>query len=281
MRDVRYEDIVETVRRLCIEANCELPWEVQLALRRALDVEESPEGKEVLRQILENAEIAMRERLPICQDTGIVEVFVEIGQDVRVVGGHLIEAINEGVRRGYEEGLLRKSVVEHPLRRRNTGDNTPAVVNVEIVKGERLRLIVAPKGAGSENMSRAAVLPPAAGREGVVRFVLETVERAGPNACPPLIVGVGLGGTLEKAAYLAKCALFKRAMGEPARDPEMAAFERELLEEVNKLGIGPGGLGGRVTALEVRVEWFPCHIASLPVAVALQCHAHRFREAVL
>lgn len=281
MREVHCEEIAETVRRLCIEANYDLPWEVQLALRGALEREESPEGREVLRQILENAEVAMRERVPICQDTGMVEVFVEVGEDLRIVGGSLVEAINEGVRRGYEEGLLRKSVVGHPLRRENTGDNTPAVVNVEVVKGERLRLIVAPKGAGSENMSEARVLSPAEGREGVKRLVLEVVERAGPAACPPLIVGVGLGGTLEKATYLAKCALFKRAMGEPSRDPETAAFERELLDEVNKLGIGPGGLGGRITALEVRVESFPCHMASLPVAVALQCHAHRFKEAVL
>ncbi len=280
MREVAYEEIVETVARLCIEANRELPWEMRLALKEALEKEESPLGKEVLSQILENADVALQEGLPLCQDTGVATVFVEMGQEVRITGGYIIDAINEGVRKGYVEGYLRKSVVDHPFRRKNTGDNTPAVVHIEIVKGDRLRIMVAPKGAGSENMGRAAVLAPAAGKEGVKKFVLETVEQAGPNPCPPIIVGVGIGGTLEKATYLAKKAIF-RPHGQPNPDPEIAEFERELLEEINALGIGPAGYGGRVTALAVKVETYPCHIASLPVAVAIQCHAHRFREAVL
>jgi fumarate hydratase subunit alpha len=274
------QEIAAKVAELAQQANYCLAEEVRAALEGALRSEVSPLGREVLEQVLTNAQIAARGEVPLCQDTGVAVVFLEIGQEVEIRGGYLYDAVNEGIRRGYEAGYLRRSVVEHPLRRRNTGDNTPAVIHVQIVPGDRLRIAVAPKGAGSENMSALAMLSPAEGREGVKRFVVETVERAGPNPCPPLVVGVGLGGTFEKAALLAKTALL-RPLGAASPDPEAAALERELLEEINALGIGPQGFGGRVTALAVHVEVFPCHIASLPVAVNLNCHAARHRSAVL
>ncbi|GAB6062456.1 fumarate hydratase [Deferrisoma palaeochoriense] len=278
MRDVPVQAITETVRRLCVEANTRLGDDVVRAFERFRDAEESPTGRDVLEQLLENARIARDEGLPLCQDTGFAVVFVELGQDVHLVGGDLYEAVNEGVRRGYEEGYLRKSIVADPLRRKNTGDNTPAVVHVRIVPGDRVRITFAPKGGGSENMSGIAMLKPADGVEGVKRFVVERVREAGPNPCPPTIVGVGIGGTFEVAALLAKRALL-RPVGEPNPDPFYADLERELLGRINALGIGPAGLGGTTTSLAVHIEAHPCHIASLPVAVNIQCHSARHKEA--
>jgi fumarate hydratase subunit alpha len=280
MRVIHTSVVTDAVSRLCQEANFNLGRDLIEALRRALEEEESELGKEIIRQILRNAEIARRERVPICQDCGLAVLFIGIGQDVRVEGGSLEDAINEGVRRGYRQGYLRKSVVRDPILRTNTGDNTPAVIHFRIVPGDRIRIVLAPKGGGSENMSALRMLTPADGIEGVRRFVVETVERAGANPCPPLIVGVGIGGTFEMAALLAKWALM-REVGAPSPLPHIAELERELLERINSLGIGPQGLGGRITALAVHVETFPCHIASLPVAVNLQCHAARHREVTI
>lgn len=274
MREISSNRITENVQRACIEACCDLPEDVLDALKRSLAIEESPAGKDVIEQLIENAEIACTERMPICQDTGLTLVFVELGQDAHIVGGDLYESINEGVRRGYEEGYLRKSIVRHPLDRKNTGDNTPAVIHTEIVPGDHIRITVAPKGGGSENMSAAKMLTPAEGFEGVKHFVVDAVRNAGSNPCPPIIVGVGLGGTLEKAALLSKKAILRR-VGEPSANPKDAEIERELLTSVNNTGVGPSGLGGRVTALAVHVESYPCHIASLPVAITMQCHAAR------
>ena len=279
MREVHVKEVEELVRRLFVEANLYLGEDVLEALRRALQQEESPVGREVLEELLENAEVARRERLPICQDTGLAVVFVELGQEVRMVGGDLYEAINQGVRRAYKEGYLRKSVC-HPFSRKNTGDNTPAVVHLEVVPGDEVRIIAAPKGGGSENMSRVVMFTPAAGKEGVVRYVVERVRESGANPCPPIVVGVGIGGTLEQAALIAKKSLL-RPLGEHHPDPEVAALEEEILRRVNALGIGPQGYGGRITALAVHVEMVPCHIASLPVAVNIQCHAHRHKEGVI
>jgi fumarate hydratase subunit alpha len=281
IRQISCELITETVARLCIEANYELGDDVVSALRRARDEEVSPVGRSILDQLLENARVAHEEGLPLCQDTGLTVVFLEMGQDVHVVGGELDEAIEEGVRRGYRAGYLRHSVVERPFSARvNTGDNTPAVVHTEIVPGDRLRIIVAPKGGGSENMSALGMLTPADGRDGVIRFVVETVERAGASPCPPTIVGVGIGGSAERAMWLAKHSLL-REVGKPSPDPEVARLERDILSRANDLGIGPQGLGGRATCLAVHVEVHPCHIASLPVAVNLQCHSARHTETVL
>jgi len=274
MREIEASLITECVKDACIRACTELPEDVLDALRRARESEDSPAGLAVLNELIENAEIARAEQVPICQDTGLALVLVEIGQDVHITGGGLTDAINEGVRRGYDEGYLRKSIVRHPLDRANTGDNTPAVIHTEIVPGEGLRITVAPKGGGSENMSAAKSLPPSAGAAGIREFVVETVRSAGPNACPPLIVGVGIGGTLDKAALLSKKAML-RPVGSPSENDCDAMLERELLEAVNETGVGPAGLGGRVTALAVHVESYPCHIASLPVAITLQCHAAR------
>jgi len=280
-REIHCVDITDTVARLCVEANYHLGDDVVAALRRGLEQEESPMGRQVLEQILRNAEVAREEEIPLCQDTGLAVVFLQLGQDVHVVGGSLTEAIQEGVRRGYEEGYLRKSIVERPFSARiNTGDNTPAVIHTEIVPGDRLRIVVTPKGAGSENMSALGLLKPADGREGVIRFVVEAVDRAGANPCPPTIVGVGIGGSVEKAMLLAKHSLLRK-VGQPSPEPEVAALEHGILSRVNDLGIGPQGLGGRVTALAVHIETFPCHMASLPVAVNIQCHSARHREALL
>ncbi|MDZ7372733.1 MAG: fumarate hydratase [candidate division KSB1 bacterium] len=280
MREVPAEKITAEVARLCIEANYYLGEDVVEGFRRALEQEESPVGKAILERLIENAEIAAKGEYPYCQDTGFAVVFVELGQDVHVVGGSLTEAIHEGVRRGYAEGYLRKSIVKDPLRRVNTGDNTPAVIWTEVVPGDQIRITVAPKGGGSENMSEVRMLKPADGLEGVKRFVLDRVSRSGGDPCPPIIVGVGIGGTFEKCAWLAKKALL-RDLGVRNPDPFYAQLEVELLQEVNKLGIGPQGLGGRVTALDVHVEAYPCHIASLPVAVNIQCHAARHKSAVI
>lgn len=274
MREIDASEIVGRMRDACVEACCVLPEDVVRALGRARETEESPAGVDVIDQLLENARIARDEQVPICQDTGFALVFVELGQDAHIVNGGLYEAIDEGVRRGYEDGCLRKSIVRHPLDRTNTRDNTPAVVHVEIVAGDRLRVTIAPKGGGSENMSVARVLNPSEGFDGVKRMVVETVREAGPNPCPPVIVGVGLGGTLEKAALLSKKAIL-RETGEPSANKIDRDIERRLLEAVNDTGVGPSGFGGRVTALAVHVESYPCHIASLPVAVTLQCHAAR------
>lgn len=280
MRGIEASLISETIARLCQEANYFLPENMLQALRKAQRNEKSPLGKEVLGQLLENAELAAREKLPLCQDCGTVMVFMEIGQDVHIKGD-LARAVDEGVRQGYKGGYLRPSIVQKPFSARiNTGDNTPAILHVELVPGDRLKIWVLPKGGGAENMSRLAMLEPGAGREGLIDFVLRAVEEAGSNSCPPVIVGVGVGGTSEKAMLLAKKALL-RPVGQPSPDPEVAGLERELLEKVNALGIGPEGFGGAVTALAVHVETFPTHIAQLPVAVNLQCHANRCKEAEL
>jgi fumarate hydratase subunit alpha len=281
MKEVRAQEITDTVARLCIEADYHLGQDVVQTLQQAYENEVSPVGQEVLSQLLENAQVARDEGLPLCQDCGLTVIFLELGQDVHIVGGNLTEALNEGVRRGYEEGYLRKSVVDKPFSARiNTRDNTPAVIHTEVVPGEDLRITVVPKGGGSENMSRLKMLSPAAGRQGVVDFVVQTVDEAGANPCPPVIVGVGIGGTMEQATLVAKKSLL-REVGKPHPDPEIADLEAEILERVNKLGIGPMGFGGQTTALAVHVETFPCHIASLPVAVNIQCHSARHKEAVL
>jgi len=280
MRTVRFNDIVETVERLCIEANCRLNDDLVEALKNAMKKEESPTGRETLRLLLENLEIARNDCIPVCQDTGMAVIFVDIGQDVRVEGGLLEDALNEGVSRGYKNGFLRKSVVGDPFTRINTGDNTPAIIHYNIVAGDKLEIVVAPKGFGSENMSALKMLKPSDGIEGVKDFVLETVNKAGPNPCPPIIVGVGAGGTMEKAAILAKKALL-RPVGVHHSDASIREMEIELLDRINQLGIGPAGLGGRITALAVNIEVFPTHIAGLPVAVNINCHVSRHAEAVL
>lgn len=279
-RTITCAEIVAAVAELCQQANYYLGEDVKKALEEAYAKEESPTGRDVLKQILANAEIAAAEQMPMCQDTGVAVVFLELGQEVAITGGYLYDAVNEGVRKGYTEGYLRKSMVGDPLSRKNTGDNTPAVIHTKIVPGDRLKITVAPKGGGSENMSALAMLTPAAGREGVKKFVVETVKKAGPNPCPPVVVGVGLGGNFEKAALLAKEALL-RPLGAPSPQEDIAALEREILAEINRLGIGPQGFGGRVTALAVHINTFPCHIASLPVAVNINCHAARHKTVVL
>jgi fumarate hydratase subunit alpha len=281
MRRIESSKVTEVVARLFQEASFFLPGDVLAALKQAREAEESPAGREVLDRILENAEIAAREKIPLCQDTGAAVVFLEVGQQVHITGGDLCTAVNEGVRRGYTEGYLRKSMLSQPFSARvNTDDNTPAIIYTEIVPGDRLRITVMPKGGGAENMTRLAMLSPADGRQGVVDFVVKAVDEAGSNPCPPLIVGVGIGGTAEKALLLAKRALLRR-VGEHNPEAEVAGLEREILEQVNRLGIGPMGYGGRITALAVHAEVFPVHIASLPVAVNLQCHSARHKEAVI
>lgn len=275
LREVSVDRVAEAVKRLCIESNVNMPAELTAVLEQALVREESPVGRSILGQILENHRVAAEEAIPACQDTGITLVFLEIGQDVHLIGGDLYEAVNRGVSAGYIEGCLRKSVVKDPLfERENSGDNTPAVTYVEIVPGNNVRITVVPKGAGAENASALRMLPPHAGLEGVKRFVVETVEAAGADACPPYVVGIGIGGTFDRAPLLAKKALI-RPLGTRHGDPRYAALEQDLLKEINRLGIGPQGLGGRVTALDVHVEIAPCHIASLPVAVNLGCHVNR------
>ena len=274
MREIPVDAVTQAVRDLCIEANTCLPEDHLQALRRALEREESPLGREVIEKLLENAEVACEECVAFCQDTGYAVFFVEVGTEVRFAGGEISEAIDEGVRRGYEEGYLRKSIVRSPIERTNTGDNTPAVVYYDLVPGNGLKLTMLAKGAGCDNMSALKMLTPAEGLPAMKRFVVETIEKAGPNASPPLTVGVGIGGPFEKAAQLAKRAL-TRPSGEPNPNPELAKLEEELLEEINATGIGPAGYGGTVTALAVHIESFPTHIAAFPVAVNLDCHSHR------
>lgn len=279
MRTIQLSEVTDRVRTLCQQANCELADDVIEALRKAREVEESTTGRRILDQILENARIAKDRSAPLCQDTGFAVFFAELGTEVVLAGdGTLKDAIDRGVAQGYQEGFLRKSIVRDPLNRVNTGDNTPAVVHLTQVPGDRLKLIFAPKGGGSENMSRLAMLKPADGLEGVKNFVVETVEKAGANPCPPIVVGVGIGGTFEYSAYLAKKALLRK-LGSRHPDPFYAKLEEELLELVNRTGVGPQGLGGTTTALGVLVEAHPCHIASLPVAVNMQCHSARHMSA--
>ena len=276
MRKIEASRIAEEVARLCMEANFELEDDVRAALEKALEAEESPAGKEVLRQILENVSIARDERMPMCQDTGLAVIFAEVGQDVEITGGGFEAAVDEGVKRGYTEGYLRKSVLADPIRGGNTGDNTPAVIHVRLVPGDALKLWVVPKGGGSENMSRVAMMKPADGVEGIKKFVVENVRAGSGNPCPPVVIGVGIGGTFERCAYLAKKALL-REIGTPHPDPFYADLERELLTQVNNTGVGPMGLGGRTTALAVHIEAAPRHIASFPVAMNVNCHAARHK----
>jgi len=280
MRQINTEEITDTVEKICIDANYNLGDDLVVSLQNALNEEESPLGKEVIAQILENAEIGKSEQVPVCQDTGFAVVFVEIGQEVIIEGQSLQEAINEGVRRGYKNGYLRKSIVKSPLDRVNTGDNTPAVIHTDIVPGDKLKITFIAKGGGCENMSRTAMLTPAQGRNGVIDFVVNTVKDAGANPCPPIIVGVGLGGTFEYVTLLSKKAIL-RPVGSHNKDSNTANLEADLLEEINKLGIGPQGFGGKITALAVHVETYPCHIASLPVAVNIECHSHRPKTVII
>jgi len=273
-KTITFDAICEAVARMAIESNLYLPDDVACAIAAAAKSEDSPLGQEMLRDILKNHQIAAEQKLPLCQDTGTAVVFVELGQDATISGGLIYDAINQGIAQGYQEGYLRKSIVEHPWVRKNTGNNTPAIIHTEIVEGDGLKLTLAPKGGGSENMSALAMLTPAAGKEGIKDFVIATVKKAGPNPCPPIVVGVGVGGNFEKAAYLAKKSLL-RPLGEKSPDPEAAALEKELLEEINALGIGPQGFGGKTTALAVHIETYPCHIASMPVAVNINCHVAR------
>jgi len=281
VRDIKAQEITKTISRLFQEANFFLASDVLASLKQAREAEESPAGCEVLDRILENAEISARERIPLCQDTGTAVVLLELGQEVYITGGDLYTAVNEGVRQGYDEGYLRKSMVRQPYSARvNTKDNTPAIIYTDIVPGDKLKITVMPKGGGAENMARLAILHPAQGRQGVIDFVVNAVDEAGSNPCPPVIVGVGIGGTVEKTVMLAKQALLRK-IGEPNPDAEVAELEKEILQRINNLGIGPQGFGGRITALAVHAEVFPCHIASMPVAVNLQCHSARHKEAVL
>lgn len=280
MREIQAQEIVQAVSALCVEANHTLPGDIIESLEKAASSEISPAGKSALKLLHENAVIAKRERRPICQDTGMAVVFLELGQDVHVVGGSLYEAVNEGVRRGYAEGYLRLSIVRDPLIRENTGDNTPAVIHTEIVPGDRLHITVSPKGFGSENMSAVKMFTPSAGRDQIMDFVVDTVSRAGSNPCPPVIVGVGIGGNFEQCALLAKKALL-RPIGQSNPADFYAQLEADLLARVNRTGIGPQGFGGSVTALAVSVETYPTHIAGLPVAVNMGCHVTRHASATL
>ncbi len=280
MREVEVSRITEVVRDLCIEANLKLSPDMEEAVRQAAKKEKNALGAQILTRLGENLTLAGNEEIPICQDTGMAVVFIALGQDVHLTGGDLTQAVNEGVRRGYTEGYLRKSVVGDPVIRENTGDNTPAVLHVEIVPGEEVRLTVAPKGFGSENMSRLFMLKPADGEEGILNAVVGAVRDAGPNACPPVVVGVGIGGTMEKCALLAKEALLVPA-GKRAEEEHMARMETELLARINALDIGPAGLGGDVTALDVHIRSYPTHIAGLPVAVNMCCHVNRHASAVI
>jgi len=280
MRNIQASEISHKVAELCQEANFDLGEDVLQALNRAIERETFPLAKDVLGQIIENAAIAREERVPMCQDCGVAVFFVELGQDVHISGGDITQAIDEGVRVGYRDGYLRKSMVASPINRVNTGDNTPAIIHFRIVPGDRLRIIFAPKGAGSENMSALGMLKPADGVSGIKNFVVECVREAGSNPCPPIIVGVGIGGTFEKAAIMAKEALL-RPIGPNSTSKEIASLEVDLLQEINSLGIGPAGFGGITTALAVNIEAFPCHIGSLPVAVNINCHAARHKEILI
>lgn len=280
MRKIKVDDIIESVRKLCIDANYVLPCDVSDALERTQRLEPWPLAKDVLGDILENIYISKEDYLPLCQDTGMACVFLELGQNVHITGGSLEDAINEGVRQGYEDGFLRNSVVKDPLRRINTNDNTPAVIYYRIMEGDSLRITVAPKGFGSENMGRIKMCKPSDGKAGVMDFIVETVSLAGSNPCPPIIVGVGIGGTFDRVALLAKQALL-RPVDQRNTDPYYAEMETILLERINMLGIGPQGFGGKTTALAVNIEVFPTHIAGLPVAVNINCHVARHASVVL
>ena len=280
MRDIHTSAITDAVKKLCMEANWSLEPDVLRAFDRALGAERSPAGRQVLQILKQNAEMARDQRIPYCQDTGFVVCFVELGQDVHVVGGGLHAAIDEGVRQGYGEGYLRASIVRSPFDRVNTGDNTPAVVHVDVVPGATLKIQLMAKGGGCENRSKYKMLTPAEGTPAVKDWILECVRTAGPDACPPLILGVGIGGTFEKSALLSKKALF-RELGSPNPEPVLDALERELLDRANQLGIGPQGYGGDTTALGIHLLAYPCHITSLPVAVTIECHAHRHKEVTL
>ena len=279
IRELDVKEITRAIKKMSIEANEELGEDVLFCFQQALQKEVSPVGKEILGQLIENARIAKEEHLPMCQDTGLAVIFLEIGQDLHLIGGDLKEAVNQGVREGYGEGYLRKSSC-HPFSRANTGDNTPAVIYTDVVPGDRLEIWVVPKGGGSENMSRLFMLPPSAGIAGIKEKIVETVREAGPNPCPPTIIGVGIGGTFEQAALQAKKSLL-RPLGTANPDPELDQLEKEVLDLINKLGIGPQGLGGITTSLAVHIRLLPCHIASLPVAVNIQCHASRHKELIL
>jgi fumarate hydratase subunit alpha len=280
MREVDVKELGDAVKDLAISTNCILGDREMEYLKKMMDIEESPTGKEILSMLIENATIARDEMVPICQDTGFAVIFVDLGQDVHLVGGDLYDALADGVKRGYTEGYLRKSILSDPIKRVNTGDNTPPVVHITIVPGEKVKITIAPKGGGSENMSTVRMMKPADGIEGIKDFVVEHVVAAGGNPCPPIVVGVGIGGTFEKCAYLAKTALL-RPLGERHPDPFYAEVEEELLRRINASGVGPQGLGGRVFALDVHVETYPCHIASLPAAVNLNCHASRHGSKVI
>jgi len=280
MSVILYELIVEQVAEMCKKSNYNLGDDVYAAFKQALNTEQSETGKEVLTQLIENADIAKAEQVPMCQDTGTAVFIVELGQSCRIVGGSLIQAINEGVSKGYSDGYLRNSMIYNPLNRKNTGDNTPAVIHIELVEGEYLTLHMTAKGGGAENMSGLKMLKPSDGMEGVKDYILSIVKEAGPNACPPLVVGVGIGGNFERCAYLAKKSLF-RPIGVRHEDPIIAELEVELMDEINRMGIGPQGMGGSTTALDVKIEVESCHIAALPVAVNLNCHASRHQTITL
>lgn len=280
MREINVSLVTEAVKTLCIDANYYLGDDVIKSLQESKTEEESPTGKEVIGKILENIDIARNDKVPLCQDTGYAVFFIELGQEVHLTGGDFVKAVNEGVRQGYKEGYLRKSVVADPLKRNNTGDNTPAVIHTDIVPGDKIKIVFAPKGGGSENMSEVMMMAPAAGREGIKKFVVERVKKSGANPCPPVVVGVGIGGTFEKCAELAKRALL-RTLGSKNPNKIYADLENELLNMINRLGIGPQGFGGTTTALAVHVEVHPCHIASFPVAVNMQCHVARHKEVII
>lgn len=279
MREVSYDQIADTVAQLCKDANYFIGEDMIEAFKKGLEKEESETGKDILKQLLKNAEIAKSEEVPLCQDCGFAVVFLELGAEVHVAGS-IIEAINDGVRKGYTDGFLRKSILSDPVNGKNTGDNTPAIVHTKLVPGDKIKITVAPKGGGSENMSEVKMMKPADGIEGVKSFVVDRVMRSSSNPCPPIVVGVGIGGTFEYVAFLAKKALL-RDIGERNSDPFYADVERELLEKINNLGIGPQGLGGRITALDVFIETYPRHIASFPVAVNINCHVARHKTAIL
>jgi len=280
VREIHTSAIVDAVKKLCMDANYALEPDMLRAFDRALSTERSAAGRQVLQILKDNAQLAVSKQIPYCQDTGFVVCFVELGQDVHVTGGLLVDAINEGVRQGYKEGYLRASIVRSPFDRVNTGDNTPAVIHMDLVAGPALKIQIMAKGGGCENRSKYKMLTPAEGTEGVKAWILECIKTAGPDACPPLIAGVGVGGTFEQAARLSKKALF-RELGTPNPDPAVDALEREVLDRANRLGIGPQGYGGDTTALGIHILTYPCHITSLPVAVTIECHAHRHKEAVL
>lgn len=280
MREISVNEIIETVKKLCIETNYYASTDIIEALENGLANEEYQIGQEILEQLIQNAQIAREKKMPICQDTGMAIVFCEVGLGVKIVGGDLTESINEGVRRGYREGYLRKSVVEDPFYRVNTKDNTPAIIHYDLISGDCVKITVAPKGFGSENMSKIHMLVPSDGIEGAKRVILETIQQAGGNACPPMVVGVGIGGSFEKSALLAKKALL-RSINEPSNIPYVQELEKEMYEKANQLGIGPQGLGGKVTVLGVNIETFPTHIAGLPVAINISCHVTRHGTSVL